>query len=268
MGHYTWIKLYNEILDDPKMGRLPDYLWRRAVELFLLAGKTGTTGYLPPVEEMAWALRLEVPKLTQNLHSLAEIGVVHEAEPGKWVVTHFAKRQAAMSDAERKAAQRAGVTKPVTKRDTGGHETVTEVEVEEDSTTTTSAKNLFVLYSENFGALTSFIAEELKDLEKTYSEEWVKAAMSEAVSNEKRNVKYVAAILRRWMVEGFQSKKQIPEKLQPSPKKKQPESAPLSPMPPENTNYAPMPPEVRERLGGFMKKQREVTHANVHPPPS
>ena len=36
-----WIKLYLEILDDPKMDLLPDWLWRRAIELFLLAGENG-----------------------------------------------------------------------------------------------------------------------------------------------------------------------------------------------------------------------------------
>ena len=39
MGAKFWIKLYHEILDDPKMGRMPDRLWRRTIELFLLAGE-------------------------------------------------------------------------------------------------------------------------------------------------------------------------------------------------------------------------------------
>ena len=36
-----WIKLYHEVLDDPKMARLPDRLYRRCIEVFLLAGKSG-----------------------------------------------------------------------------------------------------------------------------------------------------------------------------------------------------------------------------------
>jgi len=35
-----WIKLYHEILDDPKMCKLSDRLYRRVMELFLLAGET------------------------------------------------------------------------------------------------------------------------------------------------------------------------------------------------------------------------------------
>jgi len=92
-----WVKLYIEILDDPKMGRLANHLWRRAVELFLLAGREGNDGALPPVEEMAWTLRLSADKVLEDLHGLAEVGVVHEAEPGVWFVTHFKERQTSES---------------------------------------------------------------------------------------------------------------------------------------------------------------------------
>jgi hypothetical protein len=96
-----WVKLYLEILDDPMMGRLPNHLWRRAVECFLLAGRQGNDGALPPVEEMAWTLRLPEEKVLEDLRGLAEVGVVHEVGTGQWMVTHFAKRQAAIPVEER-----------------------------------------------------------------------------------------------------------------------------------------------------------------------
>ncbi len=141
---YTWIKLYIEVLSDAKIARLPDYLWRRAVELFLLAGKEGNDGALPPVSVMGWELRLDETKLTEHLMALSAVGVVHEAEPGKWVVTNFAKRQASMTEAERQRRYRAGKAKPQQnphQPDTGdlsheasqlSHEFVTEEEEEEE----------------------------------------------------------------------------------------------------------------------------------------
>ena len=42
-----WLKLYIEILDDPKMAVLPDRLWRRIIELFLIAKKLHMNGHLP-----------------------------------------------------------------------------------------------------------------------------------------------------------------------------------------------------------------------------
>jgi len=96
-----WIKLYLEILDDLKMWKLPNHLWRRTIELFLLAGENGDDGALRPVEEISWRLRIPETVLAEDLLGLAEVGVVHEAEPGKWVVTNFQKRQMRESGAER-----------------------------------------------------------------------------------------------------------------------------------------------------------------------
>ena len=59
MASRYWIKLYHEILDDPKMGRLPDALFRRAIELFLIAGENGRDGGLPALADIAWRLRAD-----------------------------------------------------------------------------------------------------------------------------------------------------------------------------------------------------------------
>lgn len=209
---YTWIKLYTEILSDPKMGRLNNFLWRRAVELFLLAGINGKGGELQPVEEMAWLLHADdESELVRSLMSLAEIGVVRQMPEGNWMVVNFAKRQAAMSDAERQRKHRAGDNSSNPgKASQGCHATVTEEEVEEEtessSTSGGAPPNVFALYEKNFGSLTSMISDDLKDLEATYTAAWVAAAMTEAVHNEARNLKYVAAILKRWKTEGFRSK--------------------------------------------------------------
>ena len=62
--------------------------------------------------------------------------------------------------------------------------------------------NIFKLYEENFGPLTPLLADTLKDAEQTYPPEWVAEALEIAVKSNKRNWKYVEAILRRWKEEG------------------------------------------------------------------
>lgn len=99
MNRY-WIKLYLEILNDPKMGRMPDWLWRRTVEMFLVAGENGKDGLLQPVRDLAWRLRTSDEKLTESLAALSQVGVVHETPEG-WVVTHFKTRQAVSISTER-----------------------------------------------------------------------------------------------------------------------------------------------------------------------
>jgi DnaD/phage-associated family protein len=66
--------------------------------------------------------------------------------------------------------------------------------------------NIFKLYEENIGPLTPMIADALKDAEQTYPTEWVAEALEIAVKNNKRNWKYVEAILRRWKEEGHAKK--------------------------------------------------------------
>ena len=62
--------------------------------------------------------------------------------------------------------------------------------------------NIFKLYEENIAPLTPLIADTLKDAEETYSPEWIAEAVGLAVTNNKRNWKYIEAILKRWKEEG------------------------------------------------------------------
>lgn len=101
MAAKYWIKLYHEIIHDPKMGRLPDRVWRRAIELFLIAGESGNDGILPSIEDMAWTLRVDPQELQADLEELEKVGIVILQDDMLPVVTNFAERQAPVSDAER-----------------------------------------------------------------------------------------------------------------------------------------------------------------------
>ena len=62
--------------------------------------------------------------------------------------------------------------------------------------------NVFVLYEQNFGLMTAMIADQLRDLEKSYPPDWIVDAMEIALLNNKRHLNYIRAVLRRWEVEG------------------------------------------------------------------
>ena len=62
--------------------------------------------------------------------------------------------------------------------------------------------NIYKMYEENIGPLTSIIADALKDAEKTYEPQWVADAIDLAVKKNVRNWKYIEAILGRWKEEG------------------------------------------------------------------
>lgn len=102
----SWLKLYHETLNDPKMGTMSDHLYRRTIELFLLAGQENRDGLLPPVAQIAWALRTTVNDVTLVLQELCELRIVTKTG-GSYIVTHFVERQNSnLSDAERSARYR------------------------------------------------------------------------------------------------------------------------------------------------------------------
>lgn len=95
-----WAKIYIEILDDPKMATMPDRLWRRTIEIFLMAKKFAKDGHLPETKQLAWMLRMSTDDLELDLKQIALTGIITQETYG-WFVVQFAKRQAASSNTER-----------------------------------------------------------------------------------------------------------------------------------------------------------------------
>ena len=62
--------------------------------------------------------------------------------------------------------------------------------------------DIFALYEQNIGMLTPMIAEELREAEKLYPENWIREAIREAVNQNIRKKSYILAILERWATEG------------------------------------------------------------------
>lgn len=65
-----------------------------------------------------------------------------------------------------------------------------------------SRPNIFSLYEENIGIIGHIMAEELKEAEKSYPQEWIEEAFREAVVHNKRSWRYIEAILKGWVTEG------------------------------------------------------------------
>ena len=101
-----WMKFYYEMLDDPKIGKLSDHLFRLWVNLLLLAGELGEGGFLPKPDDIAWRLRpYELETLESDLSQL-EYAKLLEFRDNRPFITKFAERQAHTDNATRQRQYR------------------------------------------------------------------------------------------------------------------------------------------------------------------
>lgn len=208
MAANYWIKLYHEILDDPKMGKLSDSLFRFTIQLFLVAGEIANEGEVLSEDDLAWRLRRSPDSIHEDLIELEKVGIMHR-DGETWIVSNFAVRQAAVPDAERQRQKR----KRDTKEKYYGHEDVTicdtdkiridkiridkireEVDINDDGGAQ-NRPNIFKLYEQNIGTLAPLLIDELKEAEKQYPQDWIEAAFQTAVTADARNWRYIRAVL-------------------------------------------------------------------------
>jgi len=201
-----WAKLWIEILDDPKVANMPDWLFRRFIYFVLAAKEYDSNGLLQPVNDLAWRLRIGNDACTEALEALSKIGVARETAEG-WELINFVKRQereySDTPDAirQRKHREKEDVTK---KRDTS-ISVSSSVSVSDSSSDSLTESNIFKLYANEVGLLTPMIADELKDAEKEYPEDYVIDAIHEAVRRNKRSWGYILSILKTWKAQGFKT---------------------------------------------------------------
>lgn len=210
MAAKYWIKLYHEILHDPKMARMPDNLWRLTIELFLLAGENNSDGELPPIEDIAWTLRDNPEHVETNMIELQRLGILSMSD-GVWSVTKFIARQEPLPKDEYMRRKRGneqreeyydGVLPEVTEPVTNSHvdtDTDTDTDKKRKDINTAAAisrPNVYSVYEREIGALTGTIANYLDAALKDYPEEWIVEAFQESARQNKRSWAYASAILK------------------------------------------------------------------------
>jgi hypothetical protein len=88
----NWFKFHHDALNDPKVQRLPGDLFKAWVNLLCLASQQPARGSLPPVEDCAFALRLDVLAMADLANQLANAGLL-EREPGGYSIHNWNGRQ-------------------------------------------------------------------------------------------------------------------------------------------------------------------------------
>lgn len=76
----TWFKFYNTALDDPKVQRLAPPVFKTWVNLLCLASRNH--GVIPPLADMAFALRMDEGLADSHLMALIDAGLIDNANGG------------------------------------------------------------------------------------------------------------------------------------------------------------------------------------------
>ena len=86
-----WFRVYGSLVDDPKVQRLPGDLVKSLLNLWCLASQNG--GTLPPVEDIAFRLRINPAKADEIINRLGQAGLIDDAagvlRPHNWDKRQF-----------------------------------------------------------------------------------------------------------------------------------------------------------------------------------
>ena len=86
-----WFRMYSEVLDDPKVQRLPANLFKMWINLMCLAARGD--GILPCVEDIAFSIRMPVEHTLASINQLIVAGLLDDNEsvlsPHNWNVRQF-----------------------------------------------------------------------------------------------------------------------------------------------------------------------------------
>ena len=75
-----WFRVYNELVDDPKVQRLEPPLFKALINLWCLA--SANEGVLPQVDEIAFKLRMKPEKAQRELTELRAAGLLDDEATG------------------------------------------------------------------------------------------------------------------------------------------------------------------------------------------
>lgn len=75
-----WFRLYDDLVGDPKVQRLPPVTFKHLINLWCIASKSG--GILPDFDQIAYMLRVTRCKVDVIIDQLAEAGLIDKTEVG------------------------------------------------------------------------------------------------------------------------------------------------------------------------------------------
>lgn len=141
-----WFRFYDEVLDDPKVQRLPAALFRDWVNILCLCNRNDPRGVLPSIDDVAFGLRCSSTKAKTTVKKLHEAELLVTSD-GVTYPNGWHKRQRVSDDVARRVAKHRA--RNVTGNDTGNvtgntadtlpHARATDTETDTETELTTAS---------------------------------------------------------------------------------------------------------------------------------
>lgn len=86
-----WFRFYSEVVDDPKVQKLPAKQFRLWVNLLCIAAQND--GEIPSLDDLSFRVRAPLPELKQAMDDLTERGLFHVEDNGTYAPHNWNERQ-------------------------------------------------------------------------------------------------------------------------------------------------------------------------------
>lgn len=85
-----WMRLYVEVLNDPKVQNIPDYLFKTWINLLLIARINDQRGRIPDsIKDLAFMLHLPEKKALEHVEQLTAFGLIDDGIMHNWEIRQF-----------------------------------------------------------------------------------------------------------------------------------------------------------------------------------
>lgn len=134
-----WFRLYNEIIDDPKIAKLSDFSFSAFIKLMAFCSDRDNAGVISDsLQDVCWRLRMRPEKLRIAISDLEKAEII-KREDGRLVLINWEKRQFKSDDIKQRVRRFRGAPRNVTRNVTRNvscnaldTDTDTDTETEED----------------------------------------------------------------------------------------------------------------------------------------
>jgi len=145
-----------------------------------------------------------------ELQQLVTTGIIQQSDTG-WFIPKFKQRQDAMPAVERMQKSREskqhdqynGTVTNLLRNVTQITDNRIQITDTNTNTEATPINSNFIVYQQEIGEVTPYIADAIEDAEKMYPAEWIPNAIRRAATANVRKMSYVTGILKNWKLKGF-----------------------------------------------------------------